>query len=124
MNKQPSNNLPRRFLTGGCSDGGGGDAWTGGITGGCAVMVGARSWLPQLRQKPSPGAAGVPHLVHVSAFIVGSLIRHSQANVVGFCFTSAVFQREIAQAASFYRERQSKSIAILGHGAAALPAVS
>jgi hypothetical protein len=51
-----------------------GGVCTGGITGGGAVMVGANNCLPQLRQKPSPGAAMAPHCGQTVAFNVGSLI--------------------------------------------------
>jgi len=46
----------------------------GGIWGDWAATDGANNWLPQLRQNPSSGAAGVPHLGHTVAFNVGSLI--------------------------------------------------
>ena len=42
--------------------------------GGIAAAVGAKICAPQLRQKASPGAAGVPHFGHIVAFNVGSLI--------------------------------------------------
>ena len=42
--------------------------------GGIAATVGAKSCAPQLRQKASPGAAGVPHFGHIVAFNVGSFI--------------------------------------------------
>jgi hypothetical protein len=38
------------------------------------VIVGANNSLPQLRQKLSPGVAGVPHCGQIVAFKVGSLI--------------------------------------------------
>ena len=42
--------------------------------GGSGALVGAKSCVPQLRQKFSPGAAGVPHFGHNVALRVGSLI--------------------------------------------------
>jgi len=44
------------------------------MTGGGAVIVGANNCLPQLRQNPSAGAAGVPHCGQTVVFNVGSLI--------------------------------------------------
>lgn len=38
------------------------------------MIVGANNSLPQLRQNPSPGAAGVPQCGQIVAFNVGSLI--------------------------------------------------
>ncbi|MGZ8843369.1 MAG: hypothetical protein ACXW18_06880 [Pyrinomonadaceae bacterium] len=67
-------NLLRPFFTGGGIVGGKGWACLGGTAGGGAVIVGANNCLPQLRQKPSPGAAGAPHCGQTVAFKVGSLI--------------------------------------------------
>jgi hypothetical protein len=39
--------------------------------GGSGALVGAKSCVPQLRQKFSPGAAGVPHFGHNVALRVG-----------------------------------------------------
>jgi len=50
------------------------DAYGAAAVGGIAATVGAKSCAPQLRQKASPGAAGVPHVGHIVAFIVGSFI--------------------------------------------------
>src|SRR5262249_37091603 len=51
---------------------------------------GGNSCEPQLRQKFSPGAAGVPHFGHKVALRVGSLMQKSlcfaASNAVGRCF--------------------------------------
>lgn len=57
--------------------------------GGTAATVGANNCAPQLRQKLSPGAAGVPHFGHIVAFKVGSLIKTpncSKCTYAGRCF--------------------------------------
>jgi len=75
MTRQPIINLLRPFLGGDVNDAGGpNDAGcSGGTAGGGAVMVGANNCLPQLRQNPSLGAAGVPQCGQIVAFNVGSL---------------------------------------------------
>ena len=61
-----------------------------GAVGGIAATVGAKICAPQLRQKASPGAAGVPHCGHIVAFNVGSFIEPPedvlQHFAVGRCF--------------------------------------
>ena len=85
ITRQPIINLLRRFFGGAteagawyCGDAGGGAVivGAGGATwaGGSGALVGATSCVPQLRQKLSPGAAGVPHFGHNVALRVGSLI--------------------------------------------------
>jgi len=68
--------------------------------GGSGALVGANSFVPQLRQKFSPGAAGVPHFGHKVALRVGSLIFR-----VAFLFLAA----SNAVGRCFYRETKIKS---------------
>src|SRR5258706_15501731 len=73
MTRQPIINLLRPFLRGWENDWAGG-CLNPGTAGGGAAIVGANNCLPQLRQNPSPGAAGVPQCEQTVAFNVGSLM--------------------------------------------------